>query len=94
LFAFKGSLEKWTNKLIPNLNLPLGKTRPIIEKMIKWVLIQRNSSLKTYIKNVKLLKTHISSINYTVAAPKNEQLNFDLLCSILGQSKHSKNTEP
>jgi len=29
-----------------------------------------------------------------VAVPKNEQLNFDLLCSILGQSKHSKNTEP
>jgi len=26
--------------------------------------------------------------------PNNERLNFDLLCSILGQSKHSKNTEP
>jgi len=79
LFAFKGSLEKWTNKLIQNLNLPLGKTRPIIEKMIKWVLIQRNSSTKTYTRNVKLLKTHISSINYTVAVLKNEQLNFDLI---------------
>ncbi|KAF0722506.1 uncharacterized protein FWK35_00027072 [Aphis craccivora] len=94
LFAFKGLLEKWANKLIPNLDLPLGKTRPIIEKMMKWVLIKRNSSIKTYTKNVKLLKTYISSINYTVAVPKNEQLNFDLLYSILGQSKHSKNTEP
>jgi len=61
--------------------------------MIKWVLIQRNS-IKTYTINVKLLKTHISSINYPVAVPKNEQLNFDLLCSILSQSKHSKNTGP
>jgi len=46
LFLFKGSTEKWTNKVMRSLKCPLYKARTIAEKCMKWALLCRKSNIK------------------------------------------------
>jgi len=94
LFLFKGSTEKWTNKVMRSLKCPLYKARTIAEKCMKWALLCRKSNIKYYKKHVNLLrKTIKNNINHSVAIPDDHHLNFEFLISILGKSHHCKHSE-
>ena len=54
LFPFYGSVEKWTNKLMRKLNMPLYKSRIIIDRILKWVFKYRK-------QNVIFIKRHLKN---------------------------------
>jgi len=96
IFPFYGSVEKWTNKLMHKLNMPLCKSRIVIDRILKWVFKFRKQNVVIYQKTFKKLKKVINkNINYTASIPDiNDELNYNFLKFILGQSYYSKYTEP
>jgi len=76
------------------LNMPLYKSRIIIDRILKWVFKYRKQNVVIYQKTFKKLKKVINkNINYTASIPDINELNFNFLKFILGQSYHSKYTE-
>jgi len=77
------------------LNMPLYKSRIVVDRILKWVLKYRKQNVVIYQKTFKNLKKVINkNINYTASILNINELNYNLLKFILGQSYHSKYTEP
>jgi hypothetical protein len=74
--------------------MPLVKGRCIADRVIKWILNYKKHNVMLY-KTIKHLKKIINyKINYSVVVLNDDQLDYLLLRFILGESRHSKYTEP
>lgn len=51
LFLFYVNIEKFTNRLIGKLKMPLVKGRCTANRIIKWVLNYRKQNVGTYVQN-------------------------------------------
>jgi hypothetical protein len=75
--------------------MPLYKSRNNVDRILKWVLTYRKQNVVIYQKALKNLKEIINkNINYTASIPATNELKYNFLKFILGQSYHSKYTEP
>jgi len=89
------NIEKCTNRLIGKLKMPLVKGRCTADRVLKWVLMYRKQNVLLYRNTFKHLKTIINKkINHSVVLPNDDKLDYPLLRFILGESRHSKYTEP
>ncbi|KAL4083193.1 hypothetical protein QTP88_028523 [Uroleucon formosanum] len=94
LFPFYLNIEKFTNRLIGKLKMPLVKGRCTADRVLKWVLKYRKQNVLFYRNTFKHLKKIINKkINHSVVLPNDDKLDYPLLRFILGESRHSKYTE-
>lgn len=95
LFPFYLNIEKFTNRLIGKLKMPLVKGRCTADRVLKWVLKYRKQNVLLYRNTFKHLKKIINKkINHSAVLPNDDKLDYPLLRFILGESRHSKYTEP
>lgn len=95
LFPFRGNIEKWTNRLISVVKMPLGIARMKSDDILKFVMMVRKNNVQKYVTSISYLQKVIKkNIKHNVVIPRNEEIDFNLLCLILGTSQHTKSTEP
>jgi len=87
VFPFHGYIEKWTNRLMNAVKLPLGIARIQCDDILKSSMMARKNNVQLYINSFSYLKKVINkNIKHNILIPKNEDIDFSFLCLILGPS--------
>lgn len=83
MFPFHGHIEKWTNRFMSILKMSLGIAKIQSDEIFKSVMAARKNKVQLYINSFSYLKKVINkNIKHNVIIPKNDEINFNLLCLI------------
>lgn len=75
--------------------MPLGIARTKSDNILKFAMMARKNNVQKYVTSFSYLQKVIKqNIKHNVVIPRNEEIDFKLLCLLLGSSQHTKSTEP
>lgn len=83
-----GKIDSWSTGKIP-----LGVARKESDDILKSTMVARKNNVQSYIGYFSYL-TKVKNIEHNAVISKNEEIDLNVLCLILGPLQHTKYTKP